>query len=61
MSIKVYSLLSGETEKLKDKDIEISVNDENNIDIIRGGDPKDYPKFSCLYNKEEIDIKLVSD
>ena len=51
MSITLYSLLEGEAEMLKDKDIETSVNDENNIDIIRGGNPDDYPKFSCLYNK----------
>ncbi|WP_289704973.1 hypothetical protein, partial [Bacteroides acidifaciens] len=61
MSIKLYSLLSGETEKLKDKDIEISVNDEGNIDIIRNEDPDDYPTFSCLYNKAEVDERVVND
>ena len=47
-------MLAGEAKKLKDKDIEIGVNDENNIDIIRNGDPDDYPTFSCLYNKAEM-------
>ena len=57
MSISLYSFESGETKKIKDNDVEIKVNDNQDIEIIKNTD--DYPKFNCLYNKEEVDDKLT--
>ena len=57
MSIALYSFESGDTKRIKDNDVEIRVNKNQDIEFIKNID--DYPKFNCLYNKEEVDDKLT--
>ena len=57
MSITLYSFESEETKKIKDKGVEIRVNNKQDIEFIKNTD--DYPKFNCLYNKDEIDEKIT--
>ena len=57
MSIALYSFESGETKKIKDKGVEIKVNNNQDIEFIKNTD--DFPKFNCLYNKDEIDEKIT--
>ena len=58
MSIALYACKSKETEKIKDKGVEIRVNDDRDVEIIKNGNAE-YPKFNFLYNKDEIDTKLT--
>ena len=54
MSLALYSCKSKTATKLKDKGIEISVDDENDDTINVIHDDGKVVKFNCVYNKEEI-------
>ena len=58
MSISVYSFAADEAERIKNKDVEIRVNDKQEIEFIKNED--EIPTFNCLYNKEETE-QLIDD
>ena len=59
MSTSLYSFVSGEAWKLKSKDIEISIDDNSQINITRDDDGE--VKLNKIYNKSEIDARILSN
>ena len=60
MSLVLYSCKSKVASKLKSNDIEINI-DEDELSIKNTINPDEMVHFNCLYNKAEIDEKLVGD
>ena len=62
MSMAIYSCKSKTATRLKNKGIEISVDDDNDEQINITHDDKNAVKFNIIYNKDEIDelLKLIS-
>ena len=61
MSLTLYSAKSKEAKKLKANGFEISAGEDEKINIIQEDKPDEYPKFNCLYNKAEVDARVVND
>ncbi len=64
MSLALFSAKSKEAYKLKSNDIEINVDEEDGIKKLNFENtinPDDMIQFNCLYNKAEIDEKIVGD
>ena len=61
MSLTLYSAKSKVATKLKANGFEIGVGEDEKINIIQEDKPDVYPKFNCLYNKSEVDARVVND
>ncbi|KAK8837125.1 hypothetical protein M9Y10_037180 [Tritrichomonas musculus] len=65
MSLTLYSAKSKVASKLKANGFEISAGEDidgnQQINITQDDKPNDYPKFNCLYNKAEVDARVVND
>ncbi len=61
MSLTLYSAKSKEAKKLKANGFEICAGEDEKINIIQEDKPDEYPKFNCLYNKAEVDARVVND
>ena len=60
MSLTLYSAKSKVATKLKANGFEIGVGEDEKINIIQEDKPNVYPKFNCLYNKSEVDARVVN-
>ncbi|KAK8895947.1 hypothetical protein M9Y10_013833 [Tritrichomonas musculus] len=63
MSLALYSAKSKEAYKLKSNDIEITIDEEDGkrLNIENTIEPDEMVQFNCIYNKAEIDEKIVGD
>lgn len=63
MSLALYSAKSKEAYKLKSNDIEITIDEEDGkrLNIENTIEPGEMVQFNCIYNKAEIDEKIVGD
>ncbi|KAK8834093.1 hypothetical protein M9Y10_020179 [Tritrichomonas musculus] len=58
MSLALYSCKSKEAYKLRSNDIEISINEDEQINFENTNDPEKMVQFNCIYNKDEITTLL---
>ncbi|KAK8845753.1 hypothetical protein M9Y10_020671 [Tritrichomonas musculus] len=65
MSLALYSAKSKVASKLKANGFEICEGEDEDgneqINITQDDKPNEYPKFNCLYNKAEVDARVVND
>ncbi len=65
MSLALYSCKSKEAYKLKANDIEINIDEDENgikrLNFENTIEPEEMVQFNCIYNKAEIDEKIVGD
>ncbi|KAK8842399.1 hypothetical protein M9Y10_025982, partial [Tritrichomonas musculus] len=61
MSLALYSVKSKEASKLKSNEIEINIDEDKIINFENTIEPDEMVQFNCVYNKAEIDEKIVGD